>query len=71
MQSSKLRVGLHTIASLYVQSSVNWCASLAVLVDDYNRYKLLVGMGARAELYSACMCVPALYLSGRIWVVSD
>lgn len=71
MKSSKLRVGLHTIASLYVQSSVSRCASLAVLVDDYNKYKLLVGMGARAELYSAYISVPALYSSERIWVVSD
>lgn len=71
MKSSKLRVGLRTIASLYVQSSVNRCASLAVLVDGYNRYKLLVDMGARAELYSMYISVPTLYLSERICVVSD
>lgn len=71
MKSFKLRVGRQTIASLYVQSSVNRCASLAVLVDDYNKYKLLVNVGARAELYSTHICVPALYLSERIWVVSD
>lgn len=71
MQSSKLRVGLRIIARLHVPSSVSQCASLAVFADDYDRYKILVGIGARAELYSAHISVPALYLSEQIWVVSD
>lgn len=71
MQSSKLRVGLHTISSLNVQSGVSQRSNLVVRVDDYNRYKLLVAMGAKAELHSVCISVPALYLSEQIWVVSD
>ena len=71
MKSSKLRVGLHSIASLYVRSNINRYVSLTVLVGDYDKSKLLVAMGARAELYSVCICVPALYSSERIYVVSD